>query len=174
MKGLAEAGEQRGERKDFKGREREKLQRRKKKEVGGLVTGERWQDIEVSERKVRTSDRGRVRGRKGKKTKTQGVQNKIAIQRERQAESKMTGPRYTQAKEDEKGTESTFYKRGNMGATRKTGGKTEMLKTKLTELYLQDANATFFFFVSRDGWRSYHSPRRGSLTASRNKKQAAY
>lgn len=74
MNGLAEAGEQRGERKDFKGRERNY---REEKRGGGLAMGERWQDIEVSERKVRTSDRGRVR-EEGKK----GVQNKIVIQRE--------------------------------------------------------------------------------------------
>lgn len=49
MKGLAEAEEQRGEGKDFKGRK--KLKREgKKREVGGLVMGERWQDIEVSGR----------------------------------------------------------------------------------------------------------------------------
>lgn len=58
MNGLAEAGEQRGERKDFKGRERNYSE---EKRGGGLAMGERWQDIEVSERKVRTSDRGRVR-----------------------------------------------------------------------------------------------------------------
>lgn len=74
MNGLAEAGEQRGERKDFKGRERNY---REEKRGGGLAMGERWQDIEVSERKVRTSDRGRV-GEEEKK----GVQNQIVIQRE--------------------------------------------------------------------------------------------
>lgn len=74
MNGLAEAGEQRGERKDFKGRERNY---REEKRGGGLAMGERWQDIEVSERKVRTSDRGRVREEEKK-----GVQNQIAIQRE--------------------------------------------------------------------------------------------
>lgn len=74
MNGLAEAGEQRGERKDFKGRERNY---REEKRGGGLAMGERWQDIEVSERKVRTSDRGRV-GEEEKK----GVQNQTVIQRE--------------------------------------------------------------------------------------------
>lgn len=74
MNGLAEAGEQRGERKDFKGRERNY---REEKRGGGLAMGERWQDIEVSERKVRTSDRGRVREEEKK-----GVQNQIVIQRE--------------------------------------------------------------------------------------------
>lgn len=47
MNGLAEAGEQRGERKGFKGRERNY---REEKRGGGLAMGERWQDIEVSER----------------------------------------------------------------------------------------------------------------------------
>ena len=47
MNGLAEAREQRGERKDFKGRQRNY---REEKRGGGLAMGERWQDIEVSER----------------------------------------------------------------------------------------------------------------------------
>lgn len=40
MKGLAEAEEQRGEGKDFKGRKRN--YREGKKEAWGLVMGERW------------------------------------------------------------------------------------------------------------------------------------
>lgn len=48
MKGLAEAEEQRGEGRDFKGAERN--YREEKREVGGLAMGERWQDIEVSGR----------------------------------------------------------------------------------------------------------------------------
>lgn len=47
MNGLAGAGEQRGERKGFKGREGNY---REEKGGGGLAMGERWQDIEVSER----------------------------------------------------------------------------------------------------------------------------
>lgn len=65
--------------------------------------GERWQDIEVSGRKVRSSDRGRVGEEEKKKSSEQDSDT-----RRRQTESKMTGRRYTQAKEDEKVTESRF------------------------------------------------------------------
>lgn len=100
MNGLAEAEEQRGERKDFKGRERNY---REEKRGGGLAMGERWQDIEVSERGKWESA---IEGESERKKKTE-VQKKIVIQRESK-QSKMTGPRYTQAKEDEKVTESRF------------------------------------------------------------------
>lgn len=47
MKGLAEAGEQRGKWKDFKAREGETIET--ERGWRGLVMGERWQDIETSE-----------------------------------------------------------------------------------------------------------------------------
>lgn len=95
MNGLAEAGEQRGERKDFKGRERNY---REEKRGGGLVMGERWQDIEVSERgKWEPAIEGESEKKKKKKSSEQDSDTEG-----RQTESKMTGPRYTQAKQDEK------------------------------------------------------------------------
>lgn len=65
-------------------RQREKLQRGRR--GGGLAMGERWQDIEVSGRKVRTSDRGRVEEEEKKKSSEQDSDT-----RGRQTESKMTG-----------------------------------------------------------------------------------
>lgn len=47
MKGLAGAEEQRGKGRDFKARERN--YRQKSKRGGGLVMGERWQDMEKGE-----------------------------------------------------------------------------------------------------------------------------
>lgn len=58
---------------------------------------------------MRTSDRGRVREEEGKK----GSSEQDSDTEGRQTRSRMTGPRYTQAKKDEKVAEGRFEMRKN-------------------------------------------------------------
>lgn len=125
MNGLAEAGEQRGERKDFKGRERNY---REEKRGGGLVMGERWQDIEVSER-------GKwepvIEGESEKKKKR--VQNKIVIQREGKQRAKwLDQDTHRRSKTRKLWSWKQLLNEEKLGATLKTGDRTETLKTKPT------------------------------------------